>query len=192
MAANDCIDVLNSIGASCAALEQVGGVKKKVWVTQLSQIDSYTSDSDGYVDSITMAADNSSVDYKLITITGKKFTHNGTFEGVIGDNINTISHNAAIKIFTETPAQREAVLTLFKADELVVFFETEAGKIEIYGLDKGLEASALAGGTGTALQDDTGITLTLSGEQTRLPDYFLTGGTLATSIAYLDNISETV
>ena len=68
----------------------------------------------------------------------------------------------------------------------------KTGKIEIYGLDKGLEASALAGGTGVALQDDNGITLTLSGEQTKLPEFFLVGGALATSVAYLDNISETI
>jgi hypothetical protein len=190
--ATECIDILRSIGATCESIEQVGGVKKKVWITQLSQIDSYTTDADGYVDGITMNTDNSSNDYKLITVTGKKFTHNGTFEGVIGENINTINHNAIVKIYTENPTQRANVLTLFKADELVVFFETEAGKIEIYGLDKGLEASAMTGQTGIALQDDVGIVLTLSGEQTRLPDYFLTGGTLATSIAYLDNISAAV
>jgi hypothetical protein len=32
----------------------------------------------------------------------------------------------------------------------------------------------------------------LSGEQRYLPKYFLNGGSLATSIAYLDNISKAV
>jgi hypothetical protein len=139
-----------------------------------------------------MGTDNSSDSYKLITVTGKKFTHNGTLEGVVGNNVNLIKHNAIVKIYTDTPSQRDAVTALFKGQELVVFFENENGKIEIYGLDKGLEASALAGGTGVALQDDNGITLTLSGEQTKLPEFFLVGGALATSVAYLDNISETI
>lgn len=190
--ANECIDLLRSIGITCAAAEQVGGVNKRVWLTQLSQIDSYTKDGDGYVNSITMGQDNSSNDYQLVTVTGKKFTHSGTLEGVIGENANFINQSAILKVYTETPTQRDNLLKLFKAEELVVFFETESGKIEIYGLDKGLEASALAGGTGTALQDDTGITLTLSGQQRTLPDYFLTGGSLAASIAYLDNISAAV
>lgn len=187
----DCVDLLRSIGASCAALEQVGGVNKRVWLTQLSQIDSSTKDANGYVNTIAMGNDGSA-GYKLVTITGKKFTHNGSIEGVIGANVNLVSHTAVLKLFTETPTQRANVLTMFKAHELVVFFETESGNIEIYGFDKGMEASALAGGTGTALQDDTSITLTLKGEQTTLPDYFLADGTLATSIAYLDAISAPV
>lgn len=188
----DCIDTLRSIGATCASVNQVGGVNKRLWITQLGQIASYTYDADGYVNTISMGTDNSSDSYKLITVTGKKFTHSGTYEGVVGNNVNLIKHNAIVKIYTDTPAQRDAVTALFKADELVVFFENENGKIEIYGLDKGLEASALAGGTGVALQDDNGITLTLSGEQTKLPEFFLVGGALATSVAYLDNISETI
>ena len=190
--ANDCIDLLESIALSCVAQDQVGGVKKKIYVTQKQQIESYTADSDGYINTLVMGAKTASEDYKLITVTGKKHTHSGKFTGVIGANINLVKQDAIVKIFTETPAQREAVLKLFKADELVVFFETENEKIEIYGLDKGLEASAMEGGTGVQLQDDTGITLTLSGEQTKLPEYFLVGGSLATSIAYLDAISETV
>ena len=190
--ATDCIDTLRSIGATCASVNQLGGVNKRLWITQLGQIASYTYDADGYVNTISMGTDNSSDSYKLITVTGKKFTHNGTLEGVVGNNVNLIKHNAIVKIYTDTPAQRDAVTALFKGQELVVFFENENGKIEIYGLDKGLEASALAGGTGVALQDDNGITLTLSGEQTKLPEFFLVGGALATSVAYLDNISETI
>lgn len=190
--ANDCIDDLRSIGISCEGQSQVGGVAKRIWLTQKQQIDSYTFDSDGYLDTIVMGALNPSTDYKLVTVTGKKYTHNGTFEGVVGANSNLIKHNAIVKIFTETPTQRDNVVKLFNADELVVFFENENGKIEVYGFDKGLEASALAGATGVQLQDDTGITLTLSGDQTKLPYFFLNGGTLATSIAYLDAISAPV
>jgi hypothetical protein len=69
-----------------------------------------------------------------------------------------------------------------------VFFETDNGEIEIYGLENGLYATALTGNTGEQMQDDTAFTFTLSGLQTSLPKYFLYGGSLATSIAYLDNI----
>ena len=77
---------------------------------------------------------------------------------------------------------------MFDAQELVVFFENNNGKIEVYGLDKGLEGSALVGGTGTKLQDDTAVTITLTGDQNKLPYFFLYGGSLDTSIQYLDNI----
>jgi hypothetical protein len=72
-----------------------------------------------------------------------------------------------------------------------VFFETDNGDIEIYGLENGLYATALTGNTGEQMQDDTAFTFTLSGLQTSLPKYFLYGGSLHTSIAYLDNIGLT-
>ena len=190
--AEDCIDVLRSIGKTCANKNIVGGVDQRIWVTQLQQIASSTTDSDGNINTIVMGVDSSSASYTLKSVTGKKYTHSGTFEGVIGDNVNLIKHNAIIKINTTTQAQKEAVEALFNAEELVVLFETENGQIEVYGWDKGLEASALAGGTGVGLQDDTAITLTLSGDQRTLPNYFLAGGSLATSIAYLNNITEAV
>jgi hypothetical protein len=75
-------------------------------------------------------------------------------------------------------------------DDVVVIYETEAGNVEIYGLEKGLEMSALSGSTGTALQDDFGITATFSGDQSSLPDMMLVGGSLTATIAYLDVITE--
>lgn len=188
----ECVDVLESIGISCEALSAVGGVNKRIWITQKQQIDSYTLDADGYVDTLTMATDGSSNAYKLQRFIGKKNTHSGTIEGVVGDNVNLITHNSLLKVFCDTPAKRVALEAYINADELVVFFETEQGKIEIYGLDKGLEMSALTGGTGVALQDDTGYLLTLSGQQRTLPNFMLVSGTLASTIAYLDNLSETI
>lgn len=188
----DCIELFRSIGISCANKNIVGGVNKRVWVTQLPQIASSTTDVNGNINTITMGVDSSSASYTLKTITSYKNSHSGTYEGAIGDNVNLIKHNAILKIYTSTQAQKESVEAMFNAEELVVFFETENGQIEVYGFDKGLEASALGGGTGVGLQDDTAVTLTLSGDQRKLPNYFLAGGTLATSIAYLDNISEAV
>jgi hypothetical protein len=139
-----------------------------------------------------MATDGSSAAYQLQRFVGKKNTHSGTVEGVVGDNVNLITHNSLLKVFCDTPAKRTALEAYLNADECVVFFETENGQIEIYGLDKGLEMSALAGGTGVALQDDTGYLLTLSGQQRYLPNFMLVSGTLASTVAYLDALSETL
>jgi hypothetical protein len=46
----DCVDILRSITKSCG--DNVGGVNKRVWITQLQQIENYTFDSLGYVNSI--------------------------------------------------------------------------------------------------------------------------------------------
>jgi len=188
----ECVDDLRSIGISCEALVAVGGVNKRIWITQKQQIDSYTLDADGYVNTLVMATDGSSLDYKLQRFVGKKNTHSGTVEGVVGDNVNLVAHNSLLKVFVDTPAKRAALEKYLNADEVVVFFETENGQIEIFGLDKGLEMSALAGSTGVLLQDDTGYLLTLSGQQRTLPNLMLVSGSLASTVAYLDALSETL
>lgn len=189
MGMNDCIDILRSIGATCTSLNQIGGVDKRVWVTQLNQIESYTFDSNGYVNSlVTKENGTSNYRYELAQIVGKKNTHSGNYEGVVGENVSFVKQNAVLKIYTDTPSDRDKVVELFDAQELVIFFENNNGKIEVYGLDKGLEGSALVGGTGTEMQDDTAVTITLTGDQNKLPYFFLYGGSLATSIEYLDNI----
>ena len=186
---SDCIDILRSISATCASINQIGGVDKRAWVTQLNQIESYTFDSNGYVNSlITRENGTSNYRYELAQIIGKKNTHSGNYEGVVGENVSLVKQNAILKIYTDSPSDRDKVVELFDAQELVVFFENSNGKIEVFGLDKGLEGSALVGGTGTEMQDDTAVTITLTGDQNKLPYFFLYGGSLATSIEYLDSI----
>jgi hypothetical protein len=145
----NCLDDIRSIGISCEAENQVGGVDKRIWLTQKGQISSYTKDVNGYVNTITMAA-NGSTTYKLATITSKKNKNSGAIEGVVGDNVNLVKHTVIFKIYPENPAQKIAIEKLVNADEMVAFLQTENGQILVYGLDKGMEMSALAGGTGTA------------------------------------------
>jgi len=186
---SDCIDILRSISATCASINQIGGVDKRAWVTQLNQIESYTFDSNGYLNSlVTKEIGTTNYRYELAQIVGKKNTHSGNYEGVVGENVSLVKQNAILKIYTDSPSDRDKVVELFDAQELVVFFENSNGKIEVFGLDKGLEGSALVGGTGTEMQDDTSVTITLTGDQEKLPYFFLYGGSLATSIEYLDNI----
>lgn len=185
----ECIDLLEGLDASCNALNKIGGVKKRVWVGQLSQLAAvpYTTDSDGYVDTIAFAT--ASPTYGLHKFVGKKSKHNGTYELTAGDNVNTFNTSAILVLYHYTPDDRSAIENLINADDLFCLFETEAGQIELFGITQGLNASAGTGATGVALQDSTAFTLTLSGEQLSMPKLFLNGGTLADSITYLDGIS---
>ena len=185
-----CIDLLNGINASCDALNKVGGVNKRVWIGQLSQITGYTLDGDGYVETITMDADASNNDYTLKKFTGKKNKNSGTYELTAGENVNTFNTSFNLEVFHFTPDDRENLEALINADDVFVIAQTDAGQIEVFGIEQGLNASAGSGGTGVSLQDKTSFTLTLSGEQMNLPKLFLNGGSLATSITYLDGISE--
>jgi len=186
----DCVDILRSITKSCG--DNVGGVNKRVWITQLQQIERYTFDSLGYVNSITtkeIGATN--YGYELKKVISKKGSHSGNVEAIENVNVDVFKHTAILKAYATTPEQRDSLVSLYGASKVVVFFETDNGEIEIYGLENGLYATALTGNTGEQMQDDTAFTFTLSGLQTSLPKYFLYGGSLATSIAYLDEIGLT-
>jgi len=183
----DCVDILRSITKSCG--DNVGGVNKRVWITQLQQIENYTFDSLGYVNSlVTKENGNTNYPYELKKVISKKGSHSGNVEAIENVNIDVFKHTAILKAYATTPEQRDSLVSLYGASKVVVFFETDNGEIEIYGLENGLYATALTGNTGEQMQDDTAFTFTLSGLQTSLPKYFLYGGSLATSIAYLDNI----
>lgn len=185
-----CIDLLSGINASCDALNKVGGVNKRVWIGQLSQVTSYDTDANGYIDTITMADDASSNPYTLKKFVGKKTKNSGTYELTAGENVNTFNTSFNLEVFHFTPEDRTNLEALINADDVFVIAQTDAGQIEVFGIDEGLNASAGSGGTGVNLQDKTSFTLTLSGEQRKLPYLFLNGGTLAASITYLDGISE--
>lgn len=186
----NCVDLLAGINASCEALNKVGGANKRVWIGQLSQTEGYTLNANGEIETITMGQDASSNDYTLKKFTGKKNKNNGTYELTAGDNVNTFNTSAILEVFHYTQGEREALENLINADDVFVIFQTDAGQVEVFGIDEGLNASAGTGGTGVNLQDKTSFTLTLSGEQRKLPYLFNNGGTLATSISYLDSISE--
>jgi len=186
----DCVDILRSITKSCG--DNVGGVNKRVWITQLQQIERYTYDSLGYVNSITTKeVGTTNYGYELKKVISKKGSHSGNVEAIENVNVDVFKHTAILKAYATTPEQRDSLVSLYGASKVVVFFETDNGEIEIYGLENGLYATALTGNTGEQMQDDTAFTFTLSGLQTSLPKYFLYGGSLATSIAYLDNIGLT-
>ena len=185
---SNCVEILQGIDPNCDALNKRGGINKRVWVGQLSQLTGYTTDVDGYVDSVTLSV-ISSVQQTLKKFIGKKFKHAATFEGVIGENVNTVNQSLALSLYYSTPAEREAIEALFNADDVFAFVEGNYGGIEVYGIDLGLNASALTGGLQTLLNDNTAVILTLSGEQETLPKQFKTG-TLAQDIAYLDGISS--
>lgn len=186
--ADNCSTLLSELDPSCEALKKKGGVKKRVWVGRKDDI-TFTTDVNGYVDTVTIASDSSpnNLLYKYI---GRKVKHNGTYEGAVGENTNTINQTLNLVLYFYTPGERASIEQLFtSADELVIFVETNGGQVEVWGYDYGLEPSALTGGTGTAINDSTAVTVSLAGEQDTLPKVLKTGSTLQDDINYLDALA---
>jgi len=180
-----CANDLISLDPNCDALKKKGGIKKRVWAGLKDNL-TLTVDADGNVDTVTVAALSPAAG--LVTYTGKKLKHNGALTGEVGENTNTIKQDLNLVLYHYTQEQKTAIENLFNSEEVVLFVETEAGQIECWGYDTGLTASALTGGTGTALNDSTAITVTLTGSQDGLPKVCAFDTDLQGNIDYLDGL----
>lgn len=189
MATDNCITELeDGLSPSCEAIKKVGGVKKRVWITQLDKFN-YSTDVDGYVSEISMLGSPANTMKQFV---GKKEKNKADNELQIGENVNTMKQNVDLTLYYYTPAERTALVGLAKAEDVVVFIETNAGQIEVYGIDNGLNASKGTGSTGHKLNDSQGFMLSLTGEETDLPKVLKPTGTttMAEWISYLDGLSE--
>jgi hypothetical protein len=186
-----CNDLIAGLSPDCDALNKVGGVNKRVYIGLKNNITT-SVDTAGYVNSISMATVGSLAS-KLYKFTGKRDKNSAMWPITAGENVNTFKHTAVLELFYSNPTQLLSIQSLINSDDCVVFMQQNDGKIICLGLEIGLNASAAEGGTGTLLNDTTGYKITLSGEQTIMPQYFSINGanaTLAQNLAYLDNLSS--
>lgn len=186
----DCNGLLQGIDPICQALNKVGGINKRVWFIEKKYIlPSY--DNAGYMDSIALSTVGS-IQKKLIKFITKRDKNNATWPMTVGENVNTWNHGITLPLFIANPSDSLAAETLANTDDLVCFYQENADNIRVLGIGNGLNGSAGEGGSGTVLNDPTGYSLTLSGEEMAMPKYFSINGTVATinqNIAYLDALS---
>lgn len=196
--AGNCKNLTKGLDPVCGAIQKFGGLNKRVWIGQLSQLDSYTVNTNTLdIQSFSMAL-NGSISYTLKKFIGKKFKNNKTEEVQVGENVNTILQSVNLVLYHLTSKDKQAIEELINAEDVFVFAQNNADQIEVYGIDTestgsddpigGLNCSAGSGGTGTVLNDPTAFTITLSGEHRILSRIFNTqvGATLQQNINYLD------
>lgn len=181
-----CANDIISIIPDCDTLKKKGGVKKKVWAIAHGTA-TYTLDGDGYVDTVTLPTTSPATTLKVYS--GKKSKNNGVITGEVGENTNSIKQDLNLILFADTPEEREGIEKLFYSEELDLFIQREDGKIELWGYNDGLLPSALAGGTGTLLNDSTAYTITLSGSQDNLPKVCKFGATTQDDVDYLNALT---
>lgn len=198
-----CKNLANGIDPDCDALKKAGGLNKRVFIGQLSQLDAYGVDGNTLdINSLTMAL-TGSIPNTLKKFIGKKLKNNGQHDLEIGENINVFNQTINIVLYYKTSRDIYNIEQLANAEDLFAIVENNAGDIEVYGIDTlgsessedpigGLNASAGTGGTGVLLNDTTAYTLTLSGQHRIMKRIFnrTTTATLAENLAYLDSISE--
>lgn len=174
----------------CEALNKVGGNNKRVYVGVKSQITGYSQSGTGDISGISMDL-NGSVPFTLYKFIGKRDKNSGSFPVTVGENVNTYNHTAVMALYYSTSTELDTLDKLVNEDDVFVIMQGNDGKLMVYGIELGLNASAGEGGSGTILNDNTAYTLTLSGEQMKSPRYFnvTTGATLVQNLAYLDSIA---
>lgn len=202
-----CNNLTRGLDPTCDALKKLGGLAKRVWVGQLSQLDGFEVETTTLdLKALTMNTDTSvspAVPFTLKKFIGKKLKHSATTPVEVGENINVFNQTVNLVLFHYTSLEKAAIEELVNVEDAFVLVETFAGQIEVYGIDTegsessedplgGLNCTAGEGGTGVALNDPTQFTITLSGQHRIMSRIFniSTSATLAENIEYLDNISE--
>lgn len=199
---SSCANLTAGLDPSCDALKKVGGVTKRIWVGQLSVLDGYTVNANTLdIESITLCSDSPTNTLKKFI--GRKLKNSKTHEVEVGENINVINQAINMVLYHNTSLEMKAIEDLINAEDCFCLYETNAGQIEVIGIDTrasnssndpigGLNCSAGTGGTGVLLNDSTATTITLSGQHRVIARVFniATDATLQENIDYLDAISE--
>lgn len=197
-----CSEMNLKIDPSCLAKRKPGGLNRRLWAVQLVDVDSYVQDPTSHdITDVTLKATK-----KLSKLIGRKGKHSGAYELQVGENVNSVKQILNLVLYHETTLDREKIMTVANAEEVVYFVQNNAGQIEVFGLDYqsgteeepegGLNAESGSGGTGTLINDDTSFKLSVSGDIRNLPPLFaydngVDDPSLDGSIAQLDVLAST-
>lgn len=197
-----CQNLTLGLDPSCEALKKPGGIGKRVWIGQNSQLDSYTINEDT-LDIQTISLDDSTSPVATLKkFISKKFKNSTSTPLEVGENINVFNQTVNLALYFKTSLEKSAIEALANAEDVFVIVEEMGGDLVVYGIEVrgsassdnplgGLNASAGEGGSGLVLNDPTSYQLTLTGQHTIMNRNFNISptATLAQNIAYLDAIS---
>jgi hypothetical protein len=182
-----CAALSKGVQASCTAIKKVGGVNKRVYLGLLEDLETVTFGTGNIVTALNFKDTKG-----LVTYEGRKEKNNAGVEIERGENVNLRNHTVNLAVYYETAAQLTTLDDLIETEGLFAIIESNAGVLEIYGMNKtgsvdsyGLVASG-SKNTGTVMQDSTAFNLTLTGGHTNLELYYNPGTALATNLAALD------
>jgi len=174
-------NITAGIDTSCEALDKIGGVDKTIYFGNLSEITT-TENVGGYVDSVSLTASPAAFLYKFLGKTKKHMVGNDL---QVGANTNTWKQAVTAKLYYYFPSERLALEALCNADDLVAFVQLESGLFEVFGLVKGIRAESAKDSSGALINDDTSMTIVISGEETSLPKVLQLGAAIPGEAGYI-------
>lgn len=159
--------ITNGIAITCADLKKVGGVNKRAWLFNISDLQDakYTTDADGYVTAISFDTYAG-----LYSFVGKKKSHSGGFalQKQQPGGTTFFQHDVIIKLFPDTPTE-DGVIENLAVSDVGIILETNNQEFVLYGAENGLELTDGSQNTGQDSASDTSDTLTFVGEEKKKP-----------------------
>lgn len=175
--------ISSGIISTCPALKRVGGVNKRAYLFNMSDLDNYVFGPLNYITDINFIA------YKgTFKLESRKQSHSGGWTAVVQDpgGNKFFQHDVIIKAFPLTPADDIVIEDLLVAD-VGVILETNNREFILYGTNNGMDMTAGLQNTGQAAASDVSDTLTFQGEEEDVPKRILIND-YATTKAYLETL----
>jgi hypothetical protein len=189
-----CDSLTTNLAPSCDAIKKPGGLDKRVWIGLVDDLEGVTFGTGNQITGFTFAMSKG-----FITATGKMEKNNSSIALNAGENFNLRTQSFNFVSYYLTAEDLADIDQLIDQEQLFVCAETNAGTIEVYGINNsdafnnyGLQCTAIEGGSGTAKLDPSQLALTFSGDfeniQMRFEDTAAMEPGLAADIAYLDGL----
>ena len=171
-------------------MRKKGGFDKRIWIGSVADLSAVTFGTAQEIDALTFTSPKG-----LKRYFGKRFKHNATGGINAGEVYNERVQSFNAVLYAQSAAERLAIEQLIDAEDVFIIAESNAGVLEVFGINKGtnsqfdgygLRVTAADTNYGALLNDDTMITLTFSGSFENWALVFDESATLAANIAVID------
>jgi phosphosulfolactate phosphohydrolase-like enzyme len=179
-----CDLITTDLISPCIALQAAGGVQDFCYVLENVEdlVPTYTAN---VLTGFTLAGSPGTV--LLTKLTGKRLQNSGNGTLVVSDDRRKFfPHEVKFGVYANAGADLLVIEKLAKVQKCVIFLPLNDKTIRVYGLDYGMQATALETPTGVKIEDNIAKMITFTDVQDSLPKQFLLTGGYATSIAELE------
>lgn len=172
--------VTSGITITCDALKRAGGIAKKVWVGNITDLRVPIDETlSSYITSIEFTTYAS-----LRAFEGAKFSHEASSTLQVSEGNVSYQHQVILRLINDDPTD-DGVLEDLATSDVFVIVQTNNNEFKIYGAGSGLSASAETDNTGRQVTDASLSIITLTGVSRFKPKRFLRTD-VATTLTYLN------
>lgn len=183
-------DISSGIGITCADLKRVGGLNKRLWLFNMSDLRTPIDVSQSTITNLNFNAYAS-----LYKFEGQKYAHSALAKLVRTEAGNvSFEHTVNLKV-NNTTATEDQVIENLAVAEVGAIVQTNNNEFFIFGGGNGLIAMEMEDSTGQKLGDEEVTVIKLTGSETTLAKRFARpagtqGSILNETLYYLNALSN--